>query len=230
MGGRATSSIDTTTTTLPSVSLLKRQWAGFVGMVQRFIQHPHQTLYHLLRGLAWVWVFVTAGWVCITAKDAFFSTPETARLQALQMLPAPEPLSSQASEALLPMSVRQAIETQTEALPLNSGFNTEASLQNQAIETRTHRKPSVAKPRRGKKHASPKAHYQTKPLPALHSIPLNSASSEMLQRLPGVGEKMAQAILNYRKTHGKFESIEALNNVKGVGDKKLAKWRPYLKL
>lgn len=62
------------------------------------------------------------------------------------------------------------------------------------------------------------------------SIPINSANKAVLSQLPGVGDKTADAIIAYRKTNGKFKSVNDLKNVKGIGDKKLGKMKQYLKL
>jgi len=50
----------------------------------------------------------------------------------------------------------------------------------------------------------------------------------MLQSLPGVGPKTAQAILDYRDLRGGFRSVEELLEVKGIGPKKMEKIRPYV--
>lgn len=57
---------------------------------------------------------------------------------------------------------------------------------------------------------------------------LNTATSAELQRLPRIGEAMAQRILDYRREHGRFGSVNELNNVRGIGDKTLEKLRPHL--
>lgn len=66
--------------------------------------------------------------------------------------------------------------------------------------------------------------------PAARSISLNSAGAAELDRLPGVGPSTAAKIIEYRREHGGFSSIDELLAVKGIGDKKLADMRPYLRL
>lgn len=51
-------------------------------------------------------------------------------------------------------------------------------------------------------------------------ININTASSEELQSLPGIGEVKAQSILNYRKNH-EFTKPEELLEVNGIGEKTL---------
>ena len=59
-------------------------------------------------------------------------------------------------------------------------------------------------------------------------IDLNTADTGSLVTLPGVGEKTAAAIIAYREANGGFKSVDELAQVKGIGEKKLAKLRPYL--
>jgi comEA protein len=61
-------------------------------------------------------------------------------------------------------------------------------------------------------------------------VNINTANAVLLDELPGVGPKMAQRILTYRRGVGRFQTIEELLGVKGIGPKKFAKMRPYLKL
>ena len=52
-------------------------------------------------------------------------------------------------------------------------------------------------------------------------VNVNSATQDELATLPGVGDKIAKAIVVYRDDHGAFKNIEELKEVKGIGEKKL---------
>lgn len=57
---------------------------------------------------------------------------------------------------------------------------------------------------------------------------INTASAEELETLPNIGARTAQRIVDHREQHGKFVSVEALKNVKGIGAKTLEKLRPFV--
>ncbi len=63
-----------------------------------------------------------------------------------------------------------------------------------------------------------------------HSIALNHASREELLKLPTVGPVSADLILQYRKSRGGFRTITELMSVHGIGERRLEKMKPYLKL
>jgi len=58
-------------------------------------------------------------------------------------------------------------------------------------------------------------------------VNIGTASAEELERLPGIGEKKAHAIVEHRKTHP-MRRLEDLTRVKGIGRKTVARLRPYL--
>ena len=59
-------------------------------------------------------------------------------------------------------------------------------------------------------------------------INLNTATSEELQTISGIGAKRAEDIIAYRESHGGFQSIDDLKNVSGIGEKTLDKIRESL--
>ena len=68
-----------------------------------------------------------------------------------------------------------------------------------------------------------------KSLPA-HSISLNRANVQELSSLPGIGEATAKRIIADRRAHGRFKKVEDLCRVKGIGKKKLASIKRYLRV
>lgn len=66
------------------------------------------------------------------------------------------------------------------------------------------------------------------PLIALAAININTATKDELVSLPGIGPAKAQAIVDYRKAHGPFKTVEELKDVKGIGAKRFEKLKPDL--
>ena len=62
-----------------------------------------------------------------------------------------------------------------------------------------------------------------------HGISINRATTEELERLPGVGHSLASEIIAYRADHP-FTSIEQLMHVRGIGRKKLDRIDKYITL
>jgi len=55
-------------------------------------------------------------------------------------------------------------------------------------------------------------------------VNINTASAEQIATvMTGVGESKAKAIVKYRKSNGKFKSVQDLENVDGIGAKTVAK-------
>ncbi len=64
----------------------------------------------------------------------------------------------------------------------------------------------------------------------LQKVDINKASLEDLTKLPGIGKSKAQNIITTRNKLGRFESIDDLLKVRGIGPKLLKKLRPYIKV
>lgn len=63
---------------------------------------------------------------------------------------------------------------------------------------------------------------------ALAALDLNSATAAQLDGVKGIGPGKAKAIVDYREKNGPFKSIDELKNVKGFGDKSVARLRGEL--
>lgn len=82
---------------------------------------------------------------------------------------------------------------------------------------------SAAQPRKAPKANKAKGLEGTK-------VNINTALAEELAKLPRVGAKAAQRIVDYRSAHKSFKSVDELRNVKGIGPKVLEGIRPYATL
>ncbi|MBD5166296.1 MAG: helix-hairpin-helix domain-containing protein [Helicobacter sp.] len=51
------------------------------------------------------------------------------------------------------------------------------------------------------------------------AVNINTASKDELATLKGIGAKKAEAIIDYRDKHGKFQNIDDLKKVNGIGEK-----------
>lgn len=63
---------------------------------------------------------------------------------------------------------------------------------------------------------------RAKSLELAKPIDLNSADAERLEYLPGIGPVLAERIVAYRNANGPFQSVDELENVSGIGPKKLS--------
>ena len=80
--------------------------------------------------------------------------------------------------------------------------------------------------------SSPQAHEVSQDLetPVSSSLDINHGTREEFQGLPGIGPVLASRIIEHRKTFGLFADIEDLKDIDGIGEKKLAQLRPYIKI
>lgn len=62
---------------------------------------------------------------------------------------------------------------------------------------------------------------------AAEKLNLNTVTLEQLIDVPGIGEDLAIMIVNYREKNGGFKSVDELENIKGIGAKKLESLRDW---
>ena len=52
---------------------------------------------------------------------------------------------------------------------------------------------------------------------------ITDSAEQIAAAMSGIGENKAKAIVEYRNSHGKFKSIDSLENVDGIGEKTVVK-------
>jgi competence protein ComEA len=81
----------------------------------------------------------------------------------------------------------------------------------------------------GSKTVSPTGSSTGKMAPG-QTVNINTATAEQLDALPGIGPSKAQAIIDYRNEHGRFSSIEDIQNVKGIKEGEFSKIKDYIRV
>jgi competence ComEA-like helix-hairpin-helix protein len=79
----------------------------------------------------------------------------------------------------------------------------------------------------GTAEISPGAAARAEVRPAA-AVNLNTATAADLEKLPGIGAKVAARIVEYRQKKGPYRKIEELMNVQGIGEKSFLKLRSQI--
>lgn len=61
-----------------------------------------------------------------------------------------------------------------------------------------------------------------------HVVDLNRATAQELESLPGIGAVLAERVIAYRKSVGRFRTVEDLREVAGIGAKKFDRLKPLV--
>jgi comEA protein len=74
----------------------------------------------------------------------------------------------------------------------------------------------------------PQNDHPADPEMSIMKIDINRASQGQLQLLPGIGPVISKRIIEYRETHGDFQTIEEIIRVKGIGPETFQRIKDYL--
>lgn len=87
--------------------------------------------------------------------------------------------------------------------------------------------PPTAAPRARERR--PARSSSDRPAPG-RPLDLNAATAAQLDALPGIGPSIASDIVGYRSAHGRFRSLDELREVAGIGESRLRRLKPLLRL
>lgn len=115
-----------------------------------------------------------------------------------------------------------------DALDLAGGARDDADLDKINLAAKLHDEEKIYIPKIGEVQSNISSLDSSPSSSASSSkININSADLNELTKIPGVGEKTAQKILDYRANNS-FSSIEDIKNVPGIGDKKFESMKDYI--
>lgn len=65
---------------------------------------------------------------------------------------------------------------------------------------------------------------------SLKAININTATADELEKLPHIGRKTAESIVEHRKRHGAFRRVEHLMLIRGVSETRFVDIRPLVRV
>ncbi len=63
-----------------------------------------------------------------------------------------------------------------------------------------------------------------------NALNINTATTSDLEKLPHIGRKTAESIVEFRETNGPFRKVEHLMQIRGISEERFLELRPYLKI
>lgn len=66
--------------------------------------------------------------------------------------------------------------------------------------------------------------------PSRNAININTATVDELEKLPHIGRKTAEAIVEFRNVNGPFRRVEHLIQIRGVSEERVETLRPLIKI
>jgi DNA uptake protein ComE-like DNA-binding protein len=90
------------------------------------------------------------------------------------------------------------------------------------------RRPALSSRAKGRGHRAHQRRSRRHDTVPLRTIDLNHADAATIARIPGVGEWLAQRIVDYRAVVGPFESLDDLSDLDGISATRLASLGRYV--
>ena len=106
-----------------------------------------------------------------------------------------------------------------DAIDAAGGLTAEADSQKVNLAQRVEDQMVIVVPKVGEEAEAIPAGATSKEVSKEGKVNINTATVEELKTLKGVGEKKAEAIIEYRKKNGSFKTKEDLMKVRGIGKK-----------
>lgn len=106
-----------------------------------------------------------------------------------------------------------------DAIDAAGGLTAEADSQKVNLAQRVEDQMVIVVPKVGEEAEAIPAGATSKETSKEGKVNINTATVEELKTLKGVGEKKAEAIIEYRKKNGSFKTKEDLMKVRGIGKK-----------
>ena len=119
-----------------------------------------------------------------------------------------------------------------DAVELAGGATNDADLDRVNLAAKLHDEEKVYIPKFGEENSNnlvPTTSSVNSNHNGTEKININSADSSELQKIPGIGEKTAQKIIDYR-SNNPFSSIEDIKNIDCIGDKKFESMKEYISI
>ena len=194
------------------------------------LRRPHLIAYALAGLLV---VFAGASWVRASEPSASASAPAREHPSGVRVERADggEAVVHVAGEVREPGVYRLGAGTRVEEAVRRAGGPTRrADLNALNLAAKVEDGRQVIVPARQPRGAAPAAGGPPAAKGAVPTVPvnLNTATADELGTLDGVGPATATKILAYREEHGGFGSVDELDQVPGIGEKRLAALRPHV--